>query len=61
MKQTKKKIAALEEKLKHVGAPNDVIIYDPNDPNEPEASIKRFEEQYPDYPCIIVLPELERD
>ena len=61
MKQTKKKIEALEKELRHVGEPDGLIIYKPG-PGEPEASIKRFEEQYPDYPwSIIALPELERD
>jgi hypothetical protein len=55
------KIAAIERATKAARDPDNVIIFTPG-PGEPEASIQRFCDLYPDYrDPIIVLPDNGRD
>ena len=59
---TKARLQKLEEANDINDEPDDNIIIYPNTPGEPERSIRRFKERYPDYDgAIIVLPEKEKD
>ena len=64
MKQiTKNKLIKLEHGRKQdFGNINDVIIYNGTDPDEPEKSIRRFNNKYPGFDgTIIFLPDNGRD